>query len=283
MITTIDGLISSVIYLLACYIIFIVGKFVYDILRPKLNVKQELVEKDNLAFAIAHTGYFIGLMFVIGGVIIGPSAGMVNDLIDIGTYGLLGIILLNLAMFINDKVILKKFSTRKEIVEDQNAGTGVVEAASAIATGLILWGSLTGEGGGYLTALVYWFVGQLALILVAYVYNFITPYDVYEHIEADNVAVGVGFAGALVSIGILIRFAILPEFVSWEESLLNAGIDIVIGVVLLPLTRFIADKVLLPGRNLTDEIINQEKPNIGSAIIEAFAYIGGAVFITWVL
>jgi hypothetical protein len=47
--------------------------------------------------------------------------------------------------------------------------------------------------------------------------------------------------------------------------------------------RFITDKILLPGQNLTDEIINQEKPNIGAALVEAFAYIGGSVLITWCL
>ena len=34
---------------------------------------------------------------------------------------------------------------------------------------------------------------------------------------------------------------------------------------------------------LTDEIINQEKPNVGAALVEAFAYIGGSVLITWAL
>ncbi|MEM7109994.1 MAG: DUF350 domain-containing protein, partial [Bacteroidota bacterium] len=38
-----------------------------------------------------------------------------------------------------------------------------------------------------------------------------------------------------------------------------------------------------PGQNLTDEIVNQEDPNCGAALVEAFAYIGGSVLITWAL
>ena len=48
---------------------------------------------------------------------------------------------------------------------------------------------------------------------------------------------------------------------------------------MLPLARLLTDKILLPKRKLTDEIINQENPNIGAAIIEAFSYIGGSMLI----
>jgi hypothetical protein len=95
------------------------------------------------------------------------------------------------------------------------------------------------------------------------------------------VAVGVGFAGALVAIGNLIRFALSAEFVSWSITFKNIGIDVGIGLLFLPVARWAADKILLPGQNLTDELINQQKPNVGAGIIEAFAYIGGSVIITW--
>jgi len=41
------------------------------------------------------------------------------------------------------------------------------------------------------------------------------------------------------------------------------------------------DKVLLPTVKLTDEIANQEVPNVGAAYIEAFAYIAAAFIIYW--
>jgi len=114
-------------------------------------------------------------------------------------------------------------------------------------------------------------------------YNFITPYDIHEHIEKDNVAVGIGFAGAMISIGNVIRFALMHDFVSWEDSMINIAINVGIGLLFLPLVRILTDKILLPGQKLTDEIINQEHPNHGAALIEAFAYIGGSVLITWTL
>ena len=126
-----------------------------------------------------------------------------------------------------------------------------------------------------------WFVGQLLIILTSYIYAWFVPYDVHAEIEKDNVAAGIGFAGAIVAIANLIRAGLMHDFVSWGESFTTVSIEVILGLLFLPLARIIADKILLPGQNLTDEIINQEKPNNGAAIIEAFAYIGGSVLISW--
>ena len=119
------------------------------------------------------------------------------------------------------------------------------------------------------------------MVLTSFVYNLILPYDIHEHIEKDNVAVGVGFAGAMIAIANLIRFGLMGDFYDWGETLGEVGIEVGIGLILLPVVRFLTDKILLPGQKLTDEIVNQEKPNVGAAVIEAFAYIGGSILITW--
>ncbi len=283
--TLYDGL----AYIASGFIIFLLGKIIYQMINKGFNIKDELVEKDNLAFAFAHTGYFIGLLLAIGSAIVGPTRGLIYDVIDILAYGILAIILLNISILINDKIILRKFSVKKEIITDRNSGSGVIEGAVSVASGLIIFGAVTGDttgenwGFGFLTAVVFWAFGQIALIIAAAVYQFITPYDVHEHIEKDNVAVGVGFAGALIAIANLIRFGIAGDFEGWLPTFFEAGFELIIGIILLPVMRFLTDKILLPGERLTDEIVNQEKPNVGAAVIEAFAYIGGSVLITWCL
>ena len=273
-------ILPGLIYLVSTFLLFYIGKLLYQLTHPRFNVKEELVEKDNVAFAIAHTGYYIGLLLAIGAAIVGPTQGLVVDLINIGIYGVMGLVLLNISVVINDKVILRKFSVHDEIIRDQNSGTGIVEAANAIGTGLIILGSITGEGTWY-TALAFWAIGQVIIIITAYVYNWITPYDIHEHIEKDNVAAGIGFAGAIIAIANLIRAGLMHDFEGWQETLSWVGIEVVIGLLFLPLARWIADVILLPGQKLTDEIINQEKPNVGAGIIEAFAYVGGSFLISW--
>ncbi|WP_321279687.1 DUF350 domain-containing protein [Marinifilum fragile] len=278
---------DAVVYIAVAFAIFLIGKFVYQLLHPSFKVKEELVKKDNFAFAIAHVGYYVGLLLAIGSAIVGPSNGLVNDIIDIAVYGLLAIVLLNCSIFLSDYLMLRNFSIRKEIIEDQNAGTGIIEGAVSVASGLIIFGAVSGESGdmlfGILTAVVFWAFGQLALILTTRFYNWITPYNIHEHIEKDNVAVGIGFAGAIIAIGNLIRFGLVGDFEGWLPSFAETGFELVVGLILLPVMRLITDKILLPGERLTDEIINQERPNVGAALIEAFAYIGGSVLITWCL
>ncbi len=276
-----DHISSSLVYLAACFVVFVAGHLVFILFRRSYNIKDELVEKDNAAFALVLCGYYLGLTFSIGGVIAGPSAGMESDLIDILVYGPLAILLLNLSALINDRFILSEFDIRKEILQDQNCGTGVVEFAVFVATGLNIFGALYGQGGSVFTAIAFWALGQTVLVLVGKYYNLITQYNIHEQIEKDNVAVGIGFAGALIGIGNLLRAASAEHFISWEANLITFGLYMVVGLILLPVARVLTDRILLPGRSLADELVNQVKPNQGAAFLEASSYIGASFLITW--
>ncbi|MDA0745488.1 MAG: DUF350 domain-containing protein, partial [bacterium] len=232
-----NELMESGIYLVCAYVLFWIGKLVYDITTPSYSMREELTEKDNTALAVAVTGYYFGLVLAIGSVLSGPSHGLETDLIDVLIYGPLAIVLMNLSRIVNDRLILYRFSTRDEIVRDQNVGTGVVVCASYIATGLVIYGAVAGVLGNVMTAVAFWALGQVALILAGLVYGWITPYNVHEEIERDNVAAGVGFAGALVGIGILVMHASAGDFISWAINLQEFAFEVVIGLVLLPIAR----------------------------------------------
>lgn len=278
-----NNLIESGIYLVCVYVLFWLGKLVYDLTTPSYKLKEELVEKDNTALAVAVVGYYFGLILAIGGVIVGPSQGLEADLIDVLIYGPLAIILMNLSRLINDKLILHGFSIREEIIRDHNVGTGVVVSASYIATGLIIFGAVSGVMGDLVTSIVFWILGQVALVLAGLLYNWITPYDIHAQIEKDNVAAGVAFAGGLVGIGNIVRHAVAGDFISWSMELQTFGLYILVGLVVLPIVRVATDKILLPGQKLSDEIANQEKPNLGAGFIEAFSYVGASFLLVWIL
>ncbi len=287
MLTILDGLLTTLTYIAVSFLLFFIGKIAYQLFHPRVKVAYELVENDNLAFAFAHVGYFIGLLLSIGSVMLGESEGLVNDLMGIGIYGLLSIVLLNLSLIINDKIILSNFDLKKEIFDDKNVGTGIVEGANAIATGLVVMGAITGEGYGELgpivNVLVYWILGQVILFVTSKIYNLMTSYDVHYHIERGNIAVAVGYSGAIIAIGNLINNALAHDFDSWMVTVQDVGFNVIVGFAFLPIARFLTDKILLPGQKLTDEIVNQEDPNVGAAIVEAFAYVGGSMLIVWAL
>ena len=287
MLTILDGLLTTLTYIAVSFLLFFIGKMAYQLFHPRVKVAYELVENDNLAFAFAHVGYFIGLLLAIGSVMLGESEGLVNDLMGIGIYGLLSIVLLNLSLIINDKIILSNFDLKKEIFDDKNVGTGIVEGANAIATGLVVMGAITGEGYGELgpivNVLVYWILGQVILFVTSKIYNLMTSYDVHDNIERGNIAVAVGYSGAIIAIGNLINNALAHDFDSWMFTIQDVGFNVIVGFAFLPIARFLTDKILLPGQKLTDEIVNQEDPNVGAAIVEAFAYVGGSMLIVWAL
>jgi len=278
---TLDSLLSAIVLIIGFYVLFYIGKLINDLLHREYKLSYELVEKDNAALALAIAGYYFGLVLAIGGAIVGPSAGIVDDLIDLCIYGILGIILLNISWYLCDKLILYKFHISDELIRDHNQGTGAVSAAVSVASGFIIYGSVAGEGGSIWTVLVFWLIGQAILVLAGFIYNLITSYDIHEQIEQDNVAAGVSFAGALVAIGAVIGLAGEGDFVSWSENLLSYLAFAVVGLILLPIVRVLTDKVLLPTVRLTDEIASQEKPNVGAAYIEAFSYIAAAFIIYW--
>ena len=287
MLTILDGLLTTLTYIAVSFLLFFIGKMAYQLFHPRVKVAYELVENDNLAFAFAHVGYFIGLLLAIGSVMLGESEGLVNDLMGIGIYGLLSIVLLNLSLIINDKIILSNFDLKKEIFDDKNVGTGIVEGANAVATGLVVMGAITGEGygesGPIVNVLVYWILGQVILFVTSKIYNLMTSYDVHYHIERGNIAVAVGYSGAIIAIGNLINNALAHDFDSWMVTVQDVGFNVIVGFAFLPIARFLTDKILLPGQKLTDEIVNQEDPNVGAAIVEAFAYVGGSMLIVWAL
>ncbi len=278
-----DIFVTGVIYLGAILVLLLLGKLVYDKRHPGFVLEKELFERDNFALSLAVVGYYLGLVFALGGVLAGEGVDLTTDLIDIFLYGGLAIVLINLSSILNDKIILPKFRNEKEIIDDRNAGTGAVEAGNHIANGLIISGTLNGHNVDLVVALAFWSLGQVALILGGIAYNRLSSFDLHDEIERDNVAVGVAFAGVLVGLGNLVRLSVTGDFIDWQTSLTDFGFFLLMGVVLLPVVRILTDKLLVPGATLTDEMVNQEHPNVGAGVLEAASYLAASMLIGWAM
>ena len=275
---SVDQILAGFIYLAVVLALLVIGKRVYDGLHRSFALRTELIEKDNLAAALAVAGYYLGLVIVLVAVVSGPASfSLLDDVIGLVIFGLLGIVLLNLSALINDKVVFSKFSIEREIVEDRNVGVGALEGANYLAVGLVTAGAMSGEGG-LLSGLVFWVAGLVALIIAGILYDRITSYDLHDEIEKSNVAVAAAFAGVLIGFGNVIRLAGEGDFVSWNESLAEFGYYTVVGLILLPFIRLFADKVLLPGARLSDELL-QERPNLGAGVIEGVSYLAASMLI----
>jgi uncharacterized membrane protein YjfL (UPF0719 family) len=272
---------SGLLYIAAAFLLFVAGKLAYDFTHRTFNLKTELLERDNLALAIALSGYFLGLTLAVGGALAGSAPSLARGLLNTLIYGLAAIILLNVSIRLNDCLILTRCDLEKELIQDRNCGVGLVEAANHVAVGLILYGVISGEGGGPLALLIFWGLGQATLILAARVYDLITPFRLGEVIGKGNMAAGAALAGVLLALGNIVRFAVQGNFVSWTASLASFALVAIVGLALLPVVRLATDRLILPGRSLTREVMKQEAPNIGAGVIEGAIYVSVSFLIGW--
>jgi uncharacterized membrane protein YjfL (UPF0719 family) len=275
-------------YVFLGVVILVVAKIVKDLLTS-YKIDEELTQKDNTALALSLAGYFAGVIIVFIGAAAGDditaSALKRDELLKIvghdTLWALAGIVALNIGRLVVDKLVLYKFSTKKEIVEDRNAGAGAVEAGCYIATGLIISGAISGDGGGWWSALAFFALGQLTLVVFGFFYQLITSYDIHEEIEKDNVAAGVSLGSGMVAIGIILFRATSGNFENWAENLTEYGIVSVIGFVAMIVLMKITDYVFLPKSTLAHEIV--EDRNIGAACIEGIINIGMAAVICFMI
>ncbi len=261
-------------------VLFLVGKWINDFVTDHA-LDEELTREDNPAIAISTAGYYLGIIIVFIGAVIGPSTTLLWDLLLVGGYGLGGIVLLLLSRVINDRLILRGFSAQQELIEDQNPGTGAVLFGSYVASALIVAGSIQGQGGGPHTALVFYAIGQVALIVFTWLYDWMAPYSLLEQIEQDNTAAGVGFGGALIAIGIIVMRAVSGDFLGWVADLQYLGWNVLLVFVYLVVVRLFFDRILIPKSDLSVEITRDR--NVGAGLLEGAVSIGFAAVLFFVL
>ncbi len=261
-------------------LILLISKAANDFFTP-YKLDEELHEKDNVALATSIAGYLSATTVIFIGALLGPTKGILADLMNVGGYALLGIVLLNLSHEINDRFILHRFCNVKEIIEDRNIGAGAVQFGSYMASGLVVAGSIHGEGGGIGSILVFYILGQAALILFTAFYNWITPFDIHDEIEQDNAAVGVAFGGTLTAVGIILMKGASGDFVSWGHNLSIFVMDAALIFILLPVVRFFFDKVIMPRTSLDHEI--QHDRNLGAGFLEVIGAISFSIILLFVM
>ncbi|MER2491116.1 DUF350 domain-containing protein [Catenovulum sediminis] len=264
---------------LALFLVVVcIAKWLYNLLTS-YNTFEQIIEKRNTALAVSIAGFIIAVTMIYIAVLKGPSRGLINDLINVGLYSAMGLGMLFLARLINDKLLLSKFCNHQQIIEHQRLSVGIVQSASYIAAGLVIAGSLTGEGS-LISAVVFYVLGQITLLIFSKVYDLITRFEFQHEIEKGNVAAAVSFAATKIALGIILLHALVGGFNSWFESISLFFIDAIIALILLPLVRIVVDIVLLPKIKIDDAI---EAQNTAVAIIEGFVAISVAAVIFYTL
>ena len=270
----------SAVYVLEAFVLMWIAKFAYTRIYRRVSLKEEIFGRANSALAVSTAGYLLGIAIALGGVLTGPSAGWQADLTSIALFGLQTVVMMLVASFICEKLLLHHFDNTREIVEDQNLGTAFVEAGLHIANGLILL-SIQQGAGAWQTGVAFWAIAQVVLLLAGLLYEWTTPHSIHDELERDNAAVGLAFGGVLVGMGNIVSISVGGDFTGWGESLKLFAADVLFGLVALYIIKKLTDLLLAPGVSLPREQ-TAETPRIGAGLLEAFGYVGGSMLIVWV-
>lgn len=223
------------------------------------------------AVGIQRTGMYLALAIGLCGYI---SSGQKMDYMDsLQTLVIDGVLLgamLLIASVIADKLIVVNHCNRTAIYKD-NRSIGFVEAGTFIATGFIAWGSFTGEGN-LLSAIVFFALGQLVLVSVAWLYEKITPFVIQDMIKANNVSAGILLASVIISQGLILRNAVSGDFIGWGTDIASFFVYAIVGFIILSIVTFGAEKVIFRKNSLTKSL---EDGNV--ALILKFASVRIAV------
>ena len=185
------------------------------LLTTGLRVGDDLLKQENPAAGVVVAAYLLAAAIALTGTHFGGGQQeTLSAMARIFIEGVAAIILLRLSIWVNDHFILYRFCTMKEIRDDRNLGAAFCVAGSCLACGLILNGALIGFSQNLAFGLrdiaIYWLLGQATLVLGALAYQRTTRYDVHQLIEYDdNIAVGITFGALLISLGLIVRAALI--------------------------------------------------------------------------
>ena len=249
---------------------------------------EELATRDNFAYGIAMAGGILSLAMMLTGAVSGqPGSTYLNEIISVLAYGILGLLLIKVGRWMQDKIVLRGIELQDQI-RAGNLAAAVVDAANTIATGLMLRAVMlwveTDALSGLLLVLSAFVSVQILLAIVAsyrgWVYS--RRHDgssLQLALNDGQIALAIRFFGHVIGVALAVTAAsgIVAYFT--EEIALAllrwVGVALIL-TIFLSLIASLARKIVLLGVDVVEEVDNQN--NVGVAAIEAAIAIAVGLF-----
>ena len=244
------------------------------------NDDHEVEENSNLAVGIRRFGLYIAVAIAMVGAISGSSQGFVNDIKALLIDGIFVVVLLMVAQWVNDALILRSIKNDDEVLKG-NSAVGLAEAGSYVATGFILNGAFSGAGGGIGSAILFVVLGQVALVIFSLLYEVFTKFNVKKEISEGNASAGLALGGMIAALGIILRASIAGDFTGWINDIISFAVSIGFGIVLLLVFRKIIDKLFLPHTTIAVEI--ERDKNVAAIVLAEGCILAVAIIIAGVI
>ncbi len=264
-------------------------KFISGV-SAKVNATDELAKEDNFAFGISVAGSIAALGIVLTGAITGENAPSYQlEIIGMLSYGLLGLVLIKIGRILHDRLALQEID-KTEQIKARNITVGLVDAAGAIATAIIIRAVLLWVHGltisTFIAIIAGFLVAQAMLILVTrlkehqYAKNNQDD-SMQEALATGQIALAIRYAGQAISTALAVTAA--SHFLVYSpdtlvENLIGWLVISIVMTVLVAILTTIAKRIVLWGINLSEEVDQQH--NIGVASVEMAISISIALILT---
>jgi uncharacterized membrane protein YjfL (UPF0719 family) len=255
----------------------------------KVSVRNELGEKDNFAFGISMAGRMLSLTIVLSAVV-GRHTHLGYEVAALGmvVFGGVGILLVRAGRYAHDKVVLNRLD-KNQMIAEKNVSVALVDAASSIASAIIIKSIIDWAVGTDVNTLIAIFSGTTVVLSVL-----LLTTRLYERRFANNnqdnsfqdtlcqghLALAIQHSGNLIGTAIAVSsagsiLAYEPEsYVSNITGWLLVGLTFAVSLIVLS---SVSKRIILAGVNWKREVDLQH--NVGIASIEFVLSIGLALLI----
>jgi uncharacterized membrane protein YjfL (UPF0719 family) len=241
-----------------------------------IDARKELIGKDNPAFGLSLAGVTFAMTIMLSGVMYGDfDIDILRSGLEVGAYGVLGIILMALTRIIFDKIALPHISLRDEIVRG-NMAVAIVDTANVIAAAIILravmvW--ITDDSLGSLAHfLMLYAVSQMLLTLSTLIklksFRFALPnHSIETELQDGNIAMALTFAGGKIATALAITIAsglVVHEIYGFLPVVFAWVVVSIIFKLIIKVLCYIAERVILIKVNVLDETLRQRNIAVGA-------------------
>lgn len=270
----VQGFIGVLPYLLIVVLVLYGFKVIHDWIT-KYDDDAEL-RSGNLAVGLNRGAMYIGLTLAMSGPLLSEQDSFWLDLGSYALEGVIAVVIMTIAGFVFDKVMLPNIDNREEVGKG-NMAVALVEAAGYVGLGFIMLSSFAGSG----TASFWRDIGSGALfsglglvtLMVIYwvfvlVYKRVRKHRVSEELADGNVAMAIEVLGVIVAMSIVLGFSIIGNFTSWWNDILSYLLAAVFGVLSVTIAQVVSWGVFVRKAHTIRED-GRHARNLASASINA--------------
>lgn len=241
-------IVTTATYVAIALLFMLAGRLLSDVLFRAKRPAQPA----NLALSVRHGGLYLAIAIAMTSALQGNATGFVNDVLEVLRDGGVIVFALIAAQWLNEWLIVPGLDN-DHAVADGNTAVALTEFGSSIATGMIASASFGGGEGSWLTATVFFIVGQLALIGGFWAQELLLPGSFVDAVKRGREGAGVAVAGVLIALGIVLRASVAGPFLGWAASFRALGLYAAGGILFLILFQEIFAYLFVKRRHLDDQ------------------------------